>query len=442
MGAPKCLYIHVSAFMVVNISLFAMSVHTDGGWFNWLLIGWGAGLGVHALGAYGLHRARRTQRSGIHYADAATKILIVGGGFGGLAAARELVLALDGSQKVGVALLDRVNFSTFWPMVPSAISGNIEVRHVARSIRRVIEPLGAEFFLEEVTGVDFDAREVKTREGAFRYDYLILAPGSRTTFFGVACARENAIDLKDLRDALRVRDTIIDRFEEAERLRGDLPDGLLTFVFVGGGPTGVEGVADAHDPIHNVLRDDYPEVDFDNVRMILVNAGEHILKGIDPSLAHAAQRRLASQRVEILDNVKATEVRPDAVVLSDGRTIPTHTVIWVGGIEPPPFVGELDVPKDRRGRILVDEFLRVKDRPGVYAVGDSVSVDYEGPPVPALAAEQEGATAARNVAAQLNGYPPTAFRYRSLGQLVDLGTSSAVGAILGVRFTGLLGALV
>ena len=103
--------------------------------------------------------------------------------------------------------------------------------------------------------MDFDAREVKTREGAFRYDYLILAPGSRTTFFGIAGARENAIDLKGLRDALRVRDTIIDRFEEAERLRGDLPDGLLTFVFVGGGPTGVEGVADAHDLIHNVLRD-------------------------------------------------------------------------------------------------------------------------------------------------------------------------------------------
>jgi hypothetical protein len=123
MGALKGLYIHVSAFVVVNISLFAMSVHTDGGWFNWLLIGWGAGLGVHALGAYGLHRARRTKRPGIHYADAATKILIVGGGFGGLAAARELVLALGGSQKVGVALLDRVNFSTFWPMVPRPSRG-------------------------------------------------------------------------------------------------------------------------------------------------------------------------------------------------------------------------------------------------------------------------------------------------------------------------------
>ena len=443
-GAPKALYIHASAFVVVNIALFAISVLTGGMWFYWTLLGWGIGLGAHALGVYRFYRARRTKRLGVHYSDAATKVLIVGGGFGGLAATRELALALGGSQKVGVALLDRVNFSTFWPMVPSAISGNIEVRHVAQSIRRVIEPLGAEFFQEEVTGVDFDAREVKTSEGTFPYDYLILAPGSRTTFFGTAGAKENAIDLKGLRDALRVRNTIIDSFEEAERLRGDLPDGLLTFVFVGGGPTGVEGVADSHDLIHNVLKDDYPRVDFDNVRLILVNAGEHILKGIDASLAHAARRRLASQRVEILNNVKVKEVRPDAVVLSDGRTIPTRTVVWAGGIEPPPFVGHLDVSKDPRGRILVDEFLRVKGRPGVYAVGDSVSMEYEGPPVPALAqaAEQEGATAARNVAAQLNGDPPTAFRYRSLGQLVDLGTSSAVSDILGVKFTGFLGALV
>jgi NADH dehydrogenase len=397
--------------------------------------------GAVALGAY---RAQRPKPLGIRYSDAPTKVLVVGGGFGGLAAVRGLAQAFAGSGDVGIALLDRVNYTTFWPMVPAAISGNIEVRHVASSIRRILKPSGAEFFQAEVVGVDFDAREVRSDVGSFSYDYLILALGSRTAFFGASGARENAIDLKGLRDALRVRNAIIDRFEEAERLRGAFADDLLTFVFVGGGPTGVEAVADSHDLIFDVLKGDYPGVDFERVRLVLVNSGDHILEGLDPSLVHAAERRLASQRVEIVDNVKAREVRPDAVVLSDGRSIPARTTIWAAGVEPPPLVKELDVPKDSRGHVLVDEFLRVTERPRVYAVGDCASVKADGHHVPALAqaAEQEGATAARNLVAQIRGGDPTPFRYRHLGQFVDLGTTSALGDILGVRFSGLLGALV
>jgi NADH dehydrogenase len=397
--------------------------------------------GAVALGAY---RARRPKPLGIRYSDAPTKVLVLGGGFGGLAAVRGLAQAFGGSREVGVALLDRVNYTTFWPMVPAAISGDIEVRHVASSIRRILKPLGVEFFQAEVAGVDFDAREVRSDVGAFSYDYLILAPGSRTAYFGASGARENGIDLKGLRDALRVRNAIIDRFEEAERLRGVFADDLLTFVVVGGGPTGVEAAADSHDLIFDVLKGDYPGVDFDRARLVLINAGDHILQSLDPALVHAAERRLASQRVEVIDNVKAREVRPDAVVLSDGRTIPARTTIWAAGVEPPPLVRELDVPKDSRGHLVVDELLRVKDRPGVYAVGDCASVNVDGHHVPALAqaAEQEGATAALNLAAEIRGGDPTPFRYRHLGQLVDLGPTSALGDILGVRFSGLLGSLI
>jgi NADH dehydrogenase len=135
--------------------------------------------------------------------------------------------------------------------------------------------------------VDFGAREVRSDVGPFSYDYLILAPGSRTAFFGASGARENAIDHKGLRDALQVRNTIIDRLEEAERLRGAFAEDLLTFVFVGGGPTGVEAAAGSHDLIFDVLRGDYPGVDFERVRLVLVNSGDHILRGLDPSLVHA-----------------------------------------------------------------------------------------------------------------------------------------------------------
>jgi NADH dehydrogenase len=403
------------------------------------------GAGLIAGAAWVAYTRRRGPASlNSTYAYASTKILIVGGGFGGLAAARELARMLGGSEDVGVALLDRVNYTTFWPMVPSVIPRNVEVRHVAHAIRRILRPLGVEFFQEEVTGIDFEAREVKTNEGAFSYDYLILSPGSRTAFFGTPGAEENALDTKGLRDALRVRNHVIDCFEEAERLRGELPEGLLTFVFVGGGPTGVEAAADTHDLIFDVLKGDYPNVDFGRVRIVLVNAGDHILKGIDPSLVHAAARRLASQRIEVINDAKAKEIRPDAVVLSDGRTIPARTTVWAAGIEPPPLVKSLDVEKDHRGRILVDEFLRLKGRSGVYAVGDCTSIDYDGPPVPALAqaAEQEGKRAALNLAAAIIDEAPVPFSYRSLGQLVDLGEGSALVDILGAKASGRVGALI
>ena len=398
--------------------------------------------GGAALRAYGY--LRRPKPLPTHYSDATTKVVIVGGGFGGLAALNALVEALNGEEGVGVLLLDRVNFTTFWPMVPAAISGNVEVGHVARSIRRVIQPLGAEFLQAEATDVDFEKREVHTTDGVYAYDYLLMAPGSRTAYFGIPGAREHSLDLKDLSDALRIRNRIIDAFEEAERLGPEAPDDLLTFVFVGGGPTGVEAAADTNDMIFDVLEGDYPNVNFDRVRLILINAGEHILKGIDPSLAHAAERRLAAQRVEVMNNAKVEEVTPESVKFSDGRTVGTRTTVWAAGIDPGPFVANLDVPKDDRGRIIVDEYLRVKDRPGVYALGDSARMDYGGPPIPALAqaAEQQGELAGSNLVAEIRGEDLRPFRYRSLGQLVDLGTESALVDILGVKFAGLLGATV
>jgi NADH:ubiquinone reductase (H+-translocating) len=401
----------------------------------------GLALGA-AWGAYS--RLRRPIPLKGSYARAPTKILIIGGGFGGLSVARGLARALRGTEDVGVALVDRMNYTTFWPMVPSVIPSNAEVRHVAHSLRRILKPLGVEFFQDEVVGVDFEARRVKTAERDYPYDYLVLAPGSRTTYFGTPGAEENAMDVKGLRDALRVRNHVIDCFEEAEHLDGQAPDDLLTFVVVGGGPTGVEAAADMHDLMFDVLEDDYPNVKFDRVRLVLVNAGDQILKGLDSSLVNAARRRLAAQRIEVINDAKVEEVRPDAVVISSGHTVPTRTTVWAAGIEPPPLVGNLDVQKDHRGRILIDQYLRVRGRPGVYAVGDCTSIQYDGPPVPALAqaAEQEGKRAAANLVAENKNQAPVAFRYRSVGQLVDLGEGSALVDILGVKLGGLLGAFI
>jgi NADH dehydrogenase len=403
-------------------------------------------IGTLVLGATwaGYRRQRRYTPLGGNYANSSTKILIVGGGFGGLAVARELARVLSGTEGVGVALVDRMNYTTFWPMVPSIIPSNAEVRHVAHSLRRLLRPLGVEFYQDEVTGVDFEARSVKTTDGDYPYDYLVLCPGSRTTFFGTPGAETNAMDVKGLRDALRVRNRVIDCLEQAERLGDKVPYGLLTFVVVGGGPTGVETAAETHDLIFDVLQGDYPNVDFDRIRIVLLNAGEHILQGLDPSLVSAATRRLASQRIEVINDAKVKDVGPATVLISDGRTITANTTIWAAGIEPPPFVGSLDVEKDYRARILVDRYLRVKSRPGVFALGDCTSVQYDGPPIPALAqaAEQQGKRAAKNLAAEIKDKPPGAFHYRPVGQLVDLGEASAMVDILGVKFGGRVGALV
>src|SRR5919106_7079999 len=153
------------------------------------------GLTLGAIwGAY--RRLRRPIPLQGNYAHASTRVLIIGGGFGGLSVARELARALQGNDDVGVALMDRMNYTTFWPMVPSVIPSNAEVRHVAHSLRRILKPLGVEFFQDEVVGVDFEARRVKTAERDYPYNYLVLAPGSRTTYFGTPGAEENAMDVK------------------------------------------------------------------------------------------------------------------------------------------------------------------------------------------------------------------------------------------------------
>lgn len=398
--------------------------------------------GAAAYKAYAEARAPEPLRT--HYFDAPVKVLVVGGGFGGLATLESLVRSLKGNPRVGVALLDETNYTTFYPMVPRAISSNVEVRHLAHPLRNVVEPLGAQFFQAEVRGVDFEAREVRTDRDTFSYDHLVLAPGSRTAFFNTPGVRENAIDFKGLREALRIRNRIIDCVEEAEWQRGDVEDALLTFVFVGGGPTGVEGAAYSHDLLFDVLEGSYPNVDFDRAKVILVNSGDRILKDLDVPLANAATARFEAQNIELVNNARVTEIHPDHVMLSTGRRVPARTTVWAAGVEPGELVKNLDLPKDNRGRILVNEHLRVEDHPEVYAVGDCITVNYDGPPIPALAqsAEQEGKRAGRNLAADITGGTAEGFVYEPLGTLVDLGAGSSLADILGIKLTGSLGELV
>ena len=300
------------------------------------------------LGVY--RRLSRSTPLGGSYADAPTRILIVGGGFGGLAAARGLAHAFGGTEDVGVALVDRMNYTTFWPMVPSIIPSNAEVRHVAHSLRRILKPLGVEFFQDEVDRCGL--RGPPRKGGKQRISVRLPC----------ACPWQS----HDLLRHPRRRRECHGHQGFARRPAGTQPcDRLLrgSPSASGMGPptncspsSSSEGDLPGSRPrprcttlIFDVLQDDYTNVDFDRVRIVLVNAGDHILKGLDSSLVNAATLRLASQRIEVINGAKVEEVKPDAVVISEGRTIPTRTTIWAAGIEPPPLVGNLDAQKDHRG---------------------------------------------------------------------------------------------
>jgi NADH dehydrogenase len=251
--------------------------------------------------------------------------------------------------------------------------------------------------------------------------------------------------MKGLGDALRIRDRVIERFEEATLARGDVPESKLTFVVIGGGATGVEVASEIHALVHEALAPDYPNIDVDRVRIILLEAGPDVLRELDPALRRAARTELVSRRIEVVNRVRAREVTEDCVILDDGRKIGTENVVWTAGNRPNAKLRDLDLPLTERDGVMTDEYLRVPDRPNVWAIGDSAAIPYEdGQIVPptAQAAVQEGHAVARNILRVIDGTDRLErFDYRPLGQLVELGSQFAVNEVMGVRFSGVLASL-
>ncbi len=224
------------------------------------------------------------------------------------------------------------------------------------------------------------------------------------------------------------------------------PDPRLTFVVIGGGSTGVETAAEIHALVHEALLPDYPGINADEVRIFLLEAGPEILRELDPALRRAARAELAARRIKVLTGVGATEVTSARVVLDDGREIGTENVVWTAGIRPNAKLKDLDLPLTERDGVVVDRYLRVEGRPGVWAIGDSAAIPQEdgklAPPT-AQAAVQEGRVVASNLLAVLDGRKEDLipFEYHPLGQLVELGSRFAVNEVMGVRFSGFLAAL-
>lgn len=376
------------------------------------------------------------------------QVVIVGAGFGGLAVARSLH-----KLPVDVTLIDRRNFTTFQPLLYQVATSGLNDADVAHPIRGLFHRQHNLHVRQgEVVGVD-DARKV-VRFADHRevpYDHLVLAIGAVATWFGVEGAEEHGLPLYTLPDAVALRNHIIERFEAADADPGLVDQGELTFVVVGGGPTGVETAGALAELFAVVFRQDYPTIPVSRARVVLVEARDELLTPFSPSSQRAALETLQARQVEVRLGEAVDEVAADHVRFASGEILPTRTVIWAAGVRANPLAADLGLPTARSGRIQVAPDLSVPGHPGVWAIGDVAAAGGPrgGGPLPQLApvAMQAGAHVANQIGRILEARPTQPFRFRDKGTMATIGRKSAVaelppgihlrGAIAWVAWLGL-----
>jgi NADH:ubiquinone reductase (H+-translocating) len=371
----------------------------------------------------------------------AWNIVIVGGGFGGAMAARELERLMP-HQSARLVLVNEANFMLYTPFLPEAAAGTLEPRHVVTPLREILERTYLRLGL--VIGHDPEARTVELRPKygeveMLRYDQLLLAVGSVSRVLPVPGLAEHAVGFKSLADAIWLRNHVVETLEEANAT--DDPtrrDQLLTYVFVGGGYAGLEALAELQDFAADAM-ESYPRARLHGMRWVLVEASDRVLPEIDPQLADYALRELRGRGIDIRLGTTLEEVRVDSARLSSGETLPTCTVVWTAGVTAHPSLRDLNVPLDERGRVPVEEHLRVKGMDSVWAIGDCAAApDPRGGHCPPTAqhAVRQGPVAARNIAAELGIGSARPFAYRSNASFVNLGRYKAVGKVGERTFRG------
>jgi NADH dehydrogenase len=362
-------------------------------------------------------------------------VVIVGAGFGGLRAARALARA-----PVRVVLLDRHNYHLFQPLLYQVATAGLEPEGIAKPVRAILRgQRNLEFRMAEVTGVDLGARAVRTDAGDVPYDHLILAMGGETNYYGNEGVARHGFGLKDVAEAVAIRNHVLRCFEEAmlepdaERRRA-----LLTFVVVGGGPTGVEMAGAFAELVRLVLVKDYPRLDLGDVRILLLEASDRLLVAMPPRLSAAAAETLTAKHVEVRLGAAVEAYDGTTVRLRGGETIPARTLVWAAGVRAAALAAALGLRTGPQGRIAVEPTLQVPGHPEVAVIGDAAWVDDGGPlhPMMAPVALQMAETAARNVARAVGGRPRAPFRYRNPGSLATIGRSAAVAHLHGLSFTG------
>ena len=366
---------------------------------------------------------------------AAPRIVVVGAGFGGLWAVRRFL-----SHGIGVTLIDRNNYHTFFPLLYQVAAAELGPSEIAYPIRSLFRrhPL-VEFQKANVHIIDLDARTVEADESRLKYDYLVMALGSVPAYFGVEGAARHAFPLRTMDDAIPLRYQILGCFERAAQTADpSARRALLRFVIVGGGATGVEYAGALAELIFGPLLKDFGSIARDEVDVRLLEGGESLLPSMPSRLQEYARVRLERRGVQVLTGSQVVEVASDRVVTRDTGETATHTVVWAAGVQGDPAVGSWGLPVGPAGLVPVEDTLQVPDHPEVFVVGDLAYLEVDGQALPQVAqvALQQGGVAAENVVRMMGGDAPRAFRYKDLGMLAVIGRNAAVARLWGRSFTG------
>jgi NADH:ubiquinone reductase (H+-translocating) len=384
------------------------------------------------------------------------RVVVVGGGFAGLYAAMGLDRALGFSERLELTVIDRKNYFLFPPLLPSVSVGAIETRQVTYPFRRIFEATNIRFKKETVERLDFEQNVIvskvdvdrdaltgtlRVRHDETPFDYLVLAPGSTTQTFGTP-GTEHAFFMRELGDAIALRNHIIDCFETAAREKNpEIARKMLRFVVVGAGPTGVEVASEVRDLVDKVLLPRYREIDPSLVDVVLVDSGTRVLGGWHDAVANAAEKQLGHLAVRVLHGARVAEISTDWVRFKDGTELAARTTCWCAGVAASPLLTQTGLPLDRGGRVAVGPDCRVPGHPRVFVLGDSATcLGKNDKPLPPLGqvAFQQGAQTAQNIVRLLRGEPTRPFRYFDFGQLVSVGHQYAAVKLVGVRLTGFL----
>ncbi|HVL59424.1 MAG TPA: NAD(P)/FAD-dependent oxidoreductase [Burkholderiaceae bacterium] len=363
-------------------------------------------------------------------------VVIVGCGFGGLSAARRLKRAA-----VRVTLIDRANHHLFQPLLYQVATGGLSGPAIAAPIRRVLRgQINATMLMADVCAIEPQAREVALRDGRrISYDYLVLATGATHSYFGNERWAVHAPGLKTLDDALEIRRRILLAFERAELEDDDeRRRPWLTFVVIGGGPTGVELAGTLAEIARHTLRGEFRRFDPKQAKVLLLEGGERVLSAYPPDLSQRAAEQLRRLGVTLRTGALASDIDEYGVRVGDER-IEARTVLWAAGVAASPLGRCLNVDTDRAGRVPVEPDLSVPGHPEIFVIGDLASVRSDGKPVPGVApaAKQMGRVAADNIVARIGHQPTRPFRYRDYGSLATIGRAAAVAQVGGMKLWGL-----
>jgi len=373
--------------------------------------------------------------------NALPHVVVVGGGFGGIRVA--LGLAKSG---VRITLVDRYNYHLFQPLLYQVATAGLSVDDIAYPIRAVFrDQKNVNFRLAEVTGVDFDNKSVVMNTGTISYDYLVVAAGGMTNYFGMESVQKNSFGMKTLDESVIIRNQILSMFELAAHEKdADKRRALLTFVIVGGGPTGVESAGALAELIYHVLTQEYHKLNFKEARIVLVEASDKLLAAMPESLREATIETLISKRVEVRLCVQVTDYDGERLSLKGGEIIPAYTVVWAAGARAIDLMDNLGVEQASMRRAVVNENLQLPNRPEVFVIGDAAHFMQEERPLPMIApvAMQEADVVVKNIRNLMKGKELKKFVYRDVGSMATIGRNAAVVHMGSLKIKGFVAWLI